>query len=142
MSEESTEKAPFPFDKANIINDLLFTWIFPLTRFFRKHRANEFNIYELPDRLNYKSDLKKVKKVWKKMKDSPNANIFNALWAVLKYKMIQALLPASISYNSHIINSLMLGYIVNYMRGGSDRQALRSSTVAILRFSGQLQRLL
>ena len=121
MSEESTEKAPFPFDKANIINDLLFTWIFPLTRFFRKHRANEFNIYELPDRLNYKSDLKKVKKVWKKMKDSPNANIFNALWAVLKYKMIQALLPASISYNSHIINSLMLGYIVNYINGKSDQ---------------------
>jgi hypothetical protein len=65
MLKESLKKVPFHIDKGNIFNDILFTWMFPLINFIRKNEVTQENIFDRPHRLDYKSDLKKVRNLEK-----------------------------------------------------------------------------
>jgi hypothetical protein len=65
MLNEGLIKAPFHIDKGNIFNDILFTWMFPLINFIRKNEVTQENIFDRPHRLDYKSDLKKVRNLEK-----------------------------------------------------------------------------
>ena len=120
MSEEIPSKAPFEYDDSNFIKDLFFTWIFPLTNFYRKEDPTEHNIFDTPKRLDFSENLKKVKIEWKKELKSKKPNIFFALWRVYKIKLLVAVLPGTFFYNTGLITSLMLLYIIDYINGKID----------------------
>ena len=59
--ETKYSQNPFPYDEANIFNDLFLTWAFPLVKYYRSHPPDLTNTIDLPKRFEYDACYKKVK---------------------------------------------------------------------------------
>ena len=59
--EAKHNPAPFPYDKATILNDIFLTWVFPMARFYKENTPNLNNTIDLPKRFDYENIYKKVK---------------------------------------------------------------------------------
>ena len=119
MSTEETKNTSFNYD-SSIMKDLFFAWIFPLVNFYRRNPPTELNFFDLPKRFEYKDDLKKFKKEWKKIKGLPNSNIFYAIMPIFKSEFIKGVIPGTISNNFTLVNAIMLLYIIDYINGKTD----------------------
>ena len=117
MSGQEFKKVPFHINNSSLLKDLFFSWVFSFTNFYRHNDPSEDNMYNIPDRFNYDEDLKKVENEWKKEKSKLRPNMFFAIWRVFRTQMFIAVLPGVIGYNSGLITSLMLKYIIDYITG-------------------------
>ena len=59
---DTEEVGDFPYDKANIFQDIFMTWAISLVNFYRKNPPTAYNSIKIPERMNYDRDLIALRK--------------------------------------------------------------------------------
>ena len=74
----------------------------------------------MPKRLHYPENKEDLRKAWDEEKQRAKPSLFNALWKVLRYDFWKAVIPGIIGYNSLIISTVLMIYIINYMNSTNE----------------------
>ena len=118
--ERTRDIGPFRYDEANIFEDILMRWAFPMISYYRRNSPELHNTIEIPKRIHYPEHLEAIKKAWDIEKKKKNPNIYNTIKAVLGKEFWTILLPCILGYNSVIISSLMIVYFITYMQTNTE----------------------
>jgi ATP-binding cassette subfamily C (CFTR/MRP) protein 4 len=82
--------------------------------------------------LDYSQNIEDVKREWESVKNSPNPNIFFAVWRSLRKEFIIAVIPGAISYNLGLATCILLKYIIDYVNGKIDNVILYLVLYAVI----------
>ena len=62
--ERTRDIGPFRYDEANILEDILMRWAFPMISYYRRNSPELHNTIEIPKRIHYPEHLEAIKKAW------------------------------------------------------------------------------
>ena len=110
----------FLYDQANLLDDILMKWAFRLVSFYRKEVPNETNSIEIPTRLRFEEGLEALRHSWEDEKKKKNPSLLKALWKVMSKDFYIAVIPGMIGYNSLLVSTVLMIYIINYMNSSDE----------------------
>ncbi|OMJ90037.1 hypothetical protein SteCoe_7719 [Stentor coeruleus] len=107
--------AEFPYDKSWFITDLFFGWTFKAALLYQKCPPNSENLFQIPQNLSIKSELKVLKGHWKKELLKPKPNFAKAVLKTVGIQYICSVLLMIFGQTQTIIQAVLLNYIVDYL---------------------------
>ncbi|CAG9316734.1 unnamed protein product [Blepharisma stoltei] len=109
------------YDRGNVFNDFFMTWAYSVASFYKKHKATPSNLVSIPKRLRFDEDLEKLENEWEKELKKQRPSFLKALIKVIGWDLIKYAVPGIVSYNLGLVQSVLVIYLVRYLRDNNSK---------------------
>ena len=105
----------FPYDTSSLLNDLFLGWMFRGIKYFYKNPPSECNLFPIPSNIDYTSDLKSLKSIWRLQIKSSKPDLVKALIQVTYKEYIFSFLMLLLGTLSNLLQAVIINYLVIYL---------------------------